>query len=258
VPEILEVEQYRLSATKVVGATIAEVRAPDAGFLQPGDPSLVSKVLAGRRVLAARRHGKLLMLDTTAAVVGIRFGMTGRLMVDGAGDPPVLGYTSGRDDPRWDRFALVFADGTRLRVQDPRRFGSVTLDPDETLLGPDAFGLSLRDLRQGLRGTSAVKAALLDQSRVAGLGNLLVDEVLWHAGVDPARPCADLDDDEIRAVHRAIRRRLVVLGRRGGSHLGDVPADQRVRGVRCHRCDVELLRRTIGGRTTYSCPAHQR
>jgi formamidopyrimidine-DNA glycosylase len=97
----------------------------------------------------------------------------------------------------------------------------------------------------------------MDQSRIAGLGNLLTDEVLFRAGVDPARPANELDDEEIKRVARAISTTVRTLQRRGGSHTGDhMPA--REPGGHCPRDGAEMLRRTVGGRTTYSCPAHQR
>jgi formamidopyrimidine-DNA glycosylase len=102
-----------------------------------------------------------------------------------------------------------------------------------------------------------VKAVLMDQSRIAGLGNLLCDEALWRAAIDPGRAAATLDADEVRCLHRAIRDTLRVLGRRGGSHTGDLTS-ARGPGLPCPRDGATLVRRTIGGRTTFSCPLHQR
>jgi formamidopyrimidine-DNA glycosylase len=98
---------------------------------------------------------------------------------------------------------------------------------------------------------------LLDQTRVAGIGNLLADEVLWRAGIDPARLAGSLDADEVTVLHRVLRRTLPQLMRRGGSHTGDLQL-ARQRGAMCPRDGTPLERRRIGGRTTYSCPAHQR
>jgi formamidopyrimidine-DNA glycosylase len=91
---------------------------------------------------------------------------------------------------------------------------------------------------------------------VAGIGNLLADEMLWRAGLDPARPAGDLTPAELRRLHRHLRRTLDELDERGGSHTGDLQA-ARVRGAVCPRDRAPLERRTIGGRTTYSCPHHQ-
>jgi formamidopyrimidine-DNA glycosylase len=96
----------------------------------------------------------------------------------------------------------------------------------------------------------------MDQSRIAGLGNLLVDETLWRARLDPARPAMSLDAGEQVRLRRTIGTTLRVLGRRGGSHTGDLMAS-RVPGGHCPKDGAPLQRRTVGGRTTYSCPVHQ-
>jgi formamidopyrimidine-DNA glycosylase len=97
----------------------------------------------------------------------------------------------------------------------------------------------------------------MDQSRIAGLGNLLTDEVLFRAGVDPARPADSLTDAEVRSIARAISTTVRTLGRRGGSHTGDHMV-AREPGALCPRDGAPMLRRTVGGRTTYSCAQHQR
>ena len=196
--------------------------------------------------------------EQASAVLGLRFGMTGRLVVDGHAAIEKLEYSSAREVPEWRRFEMGFADGGTLVIVDPRRLGGVELDPDDTRLGPDAFGLTAAQLA-GALGTSrtALKARLLDQRRVAGLGNLLVDEILWRMGLDPAREAGSLGRAEQERLAEAIRSTVAALADRGGSHTGDLHL-ARVRGGSCPR-DGELLeRRTIGGRTTYSCPRHQR
>jgi len=188
-------------------------------------------------------------------VLGVHLGMSGRVLIDGeeAGDPLI--YASNRHVPEWVRFGLRFGDGGALALRDPRRLGAVELDPDEDRLGPDALTLTKRELDPVLTKSRApLKAVLMDQSRVAGLGNLLVDEALWRAGLDPARSAASLDAEERRTLHRAIRDTVRVLGRRGGSHTGDNPRDL---DVPCPREGAALIRRTVGGRTTFSCPVHQ-
>jgi formamidopyrimidine-DNA glycosylase len=96
----------------------------------------------------------------------------------------------------------------------------------------------------------------MDQSKIAGLGNLLVDEALFQAGLDPARPAGGLDDDELKRLHKALRKTLANLTRRGGSHTGVLQTSRHREGL-CPLDGAPLLRRTIGGRTTYSCPVHQ-
>lgn len=257
-PELLEVEAYRRLVEPLVGLTIVAVHAPDPWFLKGGlDAQTAGAVLGGSRILADRRIGKLLLVDTEAATLGLRFGMTGVLDVDGVDGVERLEYGSNRRDEAWNRFRLDLDGGRSLTMRDARRLGGVELDPDESRLGVDATTLTPARLRDLLAGSRApLKARLMDQSRVAGLGNLLTDEALWRAGLDPARPAGSLDAAEIRRLHSHLRRTLAELGARGGSHTGDLQVN-RVRGGRCPRDGAELERRTVGGRTTYSCPHHQ-
>jgi formamidopyrimidine-DNA glycosylase len=259
VPEILEIEFYRRHAEVVVGRHIAEVQADDAWYLKEGlDRDTVRSSLSGHEITAARRRGKLLLLDTRdGPVLGLRFGMTGRLIVDDRATLDDLIHASNRDERAWDRFGVGFAEGGHLRIRDPRRLGGVLLDPDEEALGPDALSLTLGQLRAALAGSRApLKARLMDQHRIAGLGNLLADEILWQAGLDPAREAGSLDDAELRRLHRRLRSCLDRLLDQGGSHTGELQAERHRQGF-CPRDGTPLLRRTVGGRTTYSCPAHQ-
>jgi formamidopyrimidine-DNA glycosylase len=276
VPEILEVEAARrVLDANALHREIVDVYAPDTWFLKRGaTPASITDVLRGNRFTAARRRGKLILLDTEGPTIGFHLGMSGRVLVDDpeetarrppgsgarrrptlieAGDPLI--YASNRRVEGWHRFGVSFADGGAFFLRDPRRLGAVIIDPDESRLGPDALTLTLAQLDHALaKRTAPVKAVLMDQARVAGLGNLLVDESLWRAGIDPARPAVDVSPDERRKLHRAIRDTLRVLARRGGSHTGDMPRD---RDAVCPRDGAPLSRRTVGGRTTYSCPVHQ-
>lgn len=258
-PEILEVEAARaVLDAHALDREIARVHAPDAWFLKRGTTAAALRhALVGNRLTVARRIGKQLLLDTAdpGTRLGLHLGMSGRVIVDGeeAGDPLI--YASNRRVATWHRFGLHFADGGSFMLRDPRRLGAVELDPDESRLGPDALTITARQLEHALgTRTAPIKAVLLDQARVAGLGNLLVDEALWRAGIDPARPAADVGADERRELYRSVRATLRVLGRRGGSHTGDMPRDL---DAPCPRDGAPLQRRTVGGRTTYSCPAHQ-
>jgi formamidopyrimidine-DNA glycosylase len=260
VPELLEVEHYRRLAERALHRRVARVSAPDPWFLKGGlDAAGLAAAVEGRSFSAARRIGKLLLLDTgDGPTVGLRFGMTGRLIVDGTAGVDDLQHASLRDEPAWDRAAFALDDGGLVVVRDPRRLGGVVLDPDEEALGPDALALTPARLGRALAGSaSPLKARLMDQARVAGIGNLLADEVLWRAGLDPARPAGSLDGRELRRLHRHLRATLDELLARGGSHTGDLgPA--RAPGGRCPRDGTPLVRREVGGRTTWSCPVHQR
>jgi formamidopyrimidine-DNA glycosylase len=264
VPEILEVEAAReVLVAHALDREIVRVHAPDTWFLKRGTTGAALRhALIGNSFTTARRIGKQIVLDTASfqnggpdVRLGVHLGMSGRVIVDDeeAGDPLV--YASNRKVAKWHRFGVHFADGGSFMLRDPRRLGAAELDPDESRFGPDALTLTFRQLDHALAArTAPIKAVLMDQARIAGLGNLLVDEVLWRAGIDPLRPAVAVDTEKRRELHKAIRTTLRVLGRRGGSHTGDMPRDVE---APCPRDGGPILRRTIAGRTTYSCSVHQ-
>jgi formamidopyrimidine-DNA glycosylase len=268
-PELAEVEAYRRLAESALHRPIAMVAAPDSWYLKGGlESRSISTALVRRSFVAARRIGKLLLLETdtpdggagsvTGPTLGLRFGMTGRLLVDDRLGVDRLLYSSDGFKPEWVRFSVGFADGGRLAMVDPRRLGGVFLDPDEDALGPDAASAGLAALRAAL-GTSRapLKARLMDQARLAGVGNLIADEALWRAGLDPRRPAGSLTPTESRRLHHHLRGVITDLLERGGSHTGDLLA-ARVPGGRCPRDGEPLSRGQVGGRTTWWCPRHQR
>jgi formamidopyrimidine-DNA glycosylase len=260
-PEIIEVEAARsLIEARALQREIASVFAPDDWFLKRGlTPAAARSALTGRALTTARRRGKLMLVDTDAGrgpVLGMHLGMSGRVLVDdeAAGDPLI--YASNRTVPAWHRFGLEFADGGSLFLRDPRRLGGVELDPDEERLGVDAFEITAAQVAAVVAPSRApIKAVLMNQARIAGLGNLLVDEILWRAGFDPARTANTLDARDRRRLHRTIGSTLRMTTRRGGSHTGDLP---RVADEPCPKDGAPIARRTIAGRTTFSCPEHQR
>ena len=259
-PELPEVEAYRRLGERVVGRRVARVVAPDAWYLKRGlTAAALTAAIEGRRLAAVRRIGKLLLYDTdgNGPVLGLRFGLSGRLVVDGAAGVDSLIYSSDQVLDRYERFGLRFDGGGELTIRDPRRLGGVELDPVEARLGPDALSVGPAALARALAGSRApLKARLLDQSRVAGVGNLAADEALWRAGLDPTRPAASLDPTELRRLHRHLRATMVDLIAGGGSHSGELMVERRPGGS-CPRDGTPLVRRTVGGRTTWSCPRHQ-
>jgi formamidopyrimidine-DNA glycosylase len=261
---MIEVEAYRALAERAaLDRPIAVVEAPDAWYLKGGLTPEALTVLIGSHFSSARRRGKLLTLETSGPeggpgpVLGLRFGMSGRLLVDGTPGVAELRYASNEPLERYDRFGVTFADGGHLRVRDPRRLGGVQLDPREEALGHDAATITAAQLGRALAGSRApLKARLMDQARVAGVGNLIADEVLWRAGLAPDRPAGSLTTADVRRLHRHLRAALLEMTTRGGSHTGDLMEQRRAGGV-CPRDGEPLRRDTVGGRTTWWCPAHQ-
>jgi len=269
-PELPEVETARrLIADLGLGRRIADVDDADTFVCRPHSPGELRAALTGRTLTAAHRRGKTMWCDTSGLdgpddgpTLGIHLGMSGRIVVVAAdgwvaegGDPP------GRDaQPRkavWDRFTLEFADGGRLSLFDKRRLGRIQLNPDIDALGPDAGAVTQADFRALITaGTIAVKARLLDQSKLAGVGNLLADEVLWQAKVPPATPVSRLQRKDADRLYRALRSVLASAVAKGGAHTGDVIAARRPGGT-CPRCGHEMVHGTVGGRSTWWCSREQ-
>ncbi|NNE12016.1 MAG: Fpg/Nei family DNA glycosylase [Ilumatobacter sp.] len=256
-PEGLEAELYRRAAADVTGRVIDRV---DVDPRQPAAHEL-ALTLPGRRVAAVRRHGKLVLLDLADGppdTLGLHFGMTGRLVVDEVAPIEALEYSSARDDPAWDRLVVAFTGGGVLRVNDPRRWARFTIDPDITRLGVDVFELTSEHLAAAFaRRRASVKAVLLDQSVVAGFGNLCVDEVLWHAGVSPVVSVSDLGPAGVERIVESTNVHLPAMLRRGGSHRGTIDPGVRAELPPCPADGAPLRRERVGGRTTVWCPLHQ-
>src|SRR5215213_9747038 len=129
----------------------------------------------------------------------------------------------------WDRFTIEFADGGRLTLRDKRRLGRAVLEPDLSTLGPDAAEVGRNAFRTRVgRGSAPVKARIMDQSVISGMGNLLADEALWRAGLYSLRPAGDLSEAELDQLRRELRAATRRAIRRGGVHTGDlIPARRR-------------------------------
>jgi formamidopyrimidine-DNA glycosylase len=257
-----EIEAFRRLAQGALGRPVERAVLGDRRYARgQTSPRHLLAALRGVTFVDARRHGKLLVLDLGGPGggrrLGLRFGMTGQLLLDGKAGIDRLVYASDRDNAAWDRFSVLFDDGGRMVMRDPRLLGGVELDPDESVLGPDALSVTPAQLRRALEHSDvALKTRLMDQHRVAGVGNLIADEVLWRASLDPHRRSGSLTPAEHRRLHRHLRGTLDDMMRRGGSHLGDLMPERMV-GGRCPRDGAELVRSTIGGRTSWWCPRHQ-
>jgi formamidopyrimidine-DNA glycosylase len=261
VPELPEVEteRWRLE-TRIEGRRIGSALIADERLTRPEDPAGVAARLAGERVVAVERRGKYLLMRLEGGeVLVVHLRMTGSFRYEPASH---------------ERAVLELDDGTRIVYRDLRRFGTwVLLEPEEAeeylaiRLGPEPLGRGFTAgfLAGRLDGRRApVKAAILDQRTVAGLGNIYADEALWYARIHPLRPAGRLTGAEIVALRNGIRSALRRGIRRQGADLGDgtysggrMQHEFRVygrTGESCDRCGTPIEKTRAGGRGTWYCP----
>ena len=273
-PELPEVETIRTHLAPLVeGRRFEQVEILDSRLTRPYDPREVAAELDGEEVAALERRGKYLVVrfETDRALL-IHLRMTGSLRHAPEG-------TLGEDPYR--RAVVNLDNRSDIAYRDVRRFGTwLLLEPGElepylaVKNGPEPLGkgFTARFLRERLAKRKApVKAALLDQRTVAGLGNIYVDEALWFAGLHPHTPAGSVDESETRAVHRGIRRAL----ERGITRQGATLRDYRTpdggsgsmqhefnvygrEGEPCPRCGTPIKKTRAGGRGTWYCPSCQR
>ena len=247
-PELPEAERARRQIERALGREIVAVDDHDTYVCRPHAPGEIAAALVGRRLVAAHRRGKFLWAETDdgGPDLGLHLGMAGRIAVD---EPPA--------PSSWDRFVLEFADGGRLALRDKRRLGRAVIEPDFAHVGPDAAEVSRDEFRARVgRGGAPLKARLLDQGVIAGVGNLLADETLWRARLSPRRTAGSLSAEELDHLRRTLRAATRDAIRTGGVHTGRF-MPHRERGGACPRCGTPLARDTVGGRTTYWCPSCQ-
>jgi len=270
VPELPEVERARtLLEERALGREVVTVDDSDGYVTRPHGPGEISDALVGRTFTAARRIGKSMWLETDGGdgpELGLHLGMAGRIVIgEESGGDPVYGGSGGSQadhtegDPTWHRFTVRFADGgPPLVLFDKRRLGRAVLNPDHSHLGPDAQEITRDEFRARVgRGGGPLKARIMDQSVLAGVGNLLADEALWRAHLSPLRPAGELTDEELDRLRRSIRATTRRAIERGGVHTGDlIPHRTRGDGI-CPSCGAELVHAQVGGRTTWWCPVEQ-
>ena len=273
-PELPEVETVaRDLRASVVGRRVVAVQLGHPKVMRFPVPEVFAVTLPGRRIESVGRRGKFIVceLDSGGDLV-FHLGMTGHLLVCERAD---------RSAPHTHLRALL-DDGRELRYDDARRFGRVLLGPRAVLeaahalpsLGVEPLSDEFTSAHLGayLRDTTrTVKAALLDQRGVAGLGNIYVDEACHLAGVRPTRRCHTLTRSQRAALHDAIPRVLLTAISNRGSSIDDFRDIWNARGSHqerlqvygrggqpCFRCGAALRRATVAGRTTVYCSACQR
>jgi formamidopyrimidine-DNA glycosylase len=275
VPELPEVETIRRQlAVVLTSRTVHRVRIRDPLIVAPDSPTRFRRVVEGRRVQAVGRRGKYLLLDLDSGdTLAMHLRMTGRLHFTDDGAPPA-------DRHRRARFELD--GGGVLDFSDTRRFGRAWILPPagpererywNARLGVEPLerGFTAERLGRLLRGrTAPVKASLLDQRLIAGVGNIYADEALFQAGIHPRRPAGSLDDGEIARLRNAIRDRLRAGIRSGGASIdryrdtigqaGTMQELLRVHlheGDPCPHCGTTIVKTRVAQRGTYFCPRCQ-
>ena len=245
-PELPEAERARQTLESALGRRIVAVDDSDSYVCRPHMPGEMASALVGHTLSTAHRRGKFMWLETDdGPALGLHLGMAGRIVVD------------PEDTSRWDRFVLEFADGGGLVLRDKRRLGRAVLNPDFSHVGPDAAEVGREEFRRLIgAGHTAIKARLLNQHAISGIGNLLADEILWQARISPLRSTSDLSTEDLDLLRREVRAAVRSAIRKGGAHTGRFIHARRHEGV-CPRDGHSLERATVGGRTTYWCPACQ-
>jgi formamidopyrimidine-DNA glycosylase len=272
VPELPEVETVASGLdARLRGAVVASVLVLRRDVVRPGARSF-GRALVGKTVRRVRRHGKRIIwdLDPPGAELNVHLGMTGNLLLVVA-DAPLAAHThlrmrfSGRSD--------------ELRFRDPRRFGGLWLTHRGRAarrgrfsrpLGPDALSIGAAQFRELLKRRRRIKALLMDQESIAGMGNIYCDESLFRARVHPLTPASDLDSRRVAALLRAMRSVLNQSIAASGSSLRDYrdavgePGWFRVRhrvydreGKPCTRCATPIERIVAASRSTHYCPRCQ-
>lgn len=275
-PELPEVETARKVLENALDREISAIDDTDHWVCRPHPPGEIAHALVGGRLTAAHRRGKTMWCETdTGHTLGVHLGMGGRVVVTNDQGERVGGGPERPDrqprKPEWNRFTMVFADGGEFRLFDKRRLGRIRLDPSLDGVGPDAEHISPTEFRArisrtgtaaggaggvGRRSRTAVKARLLDQSVLAGVGNLLADEALWRAKINPAARADELDRKDLDRLYRNLEKSLKSAIANGGVHTGEV-IEHRHPGGHCPRCGAEMRHGTVGGRSTWWCSREQ-
>ena len=268
-PELPEVETVvRGLRTALPGRRIVGVRLGKTDFID--NPATMERQLPGSGIKGVRRHGKFLVVDLEPANKGaqefsllIHLGMTGQLVVSAA-EAPVAPHT---------HVFLALDDGREVRYTDARRFGRMRMvsetEREAALgrLGLDPLEARQEEFLEQLHSRRArIKALLLDQRVLRGMGNIYTDESLWRARIHPMRIGAALGDAELRRLHRAVREVLTQAIEMRGSSISDyVDAEgqpggfqrrHRVyqrEGKKCFRCGTAIQRTMVAGRSSYYC-----
>lgn len=266
-PELPEVQTVATHLdSRLRGAVVESVRLFRRDIVK-GSPRSLQRALLSKTLRRVRRHGKRIICELAPDTeLNFHLGMTGNILVVRR-DAPLLDHTHLRV-----RFAGRLDE---LRFRDPRRFGGVWLGNGRGLcdgrfssvLGPDALEVRLPEFRRMLERRRQIKALLLDQQVIAGLGNIYCDESLFRARIHPLTPASRLDPAEVSRLLRCIRSVLKQAIAAGGSSLRDYrnadgePGWFQIRhrvydreGEPCRRCGAVIERVAVASRSSWFCP----
>ena len=270
VPELPEVETVANGVdVRVRGQRIVSVWTSGKPQTFKSPESMIAETLTGARILRVHRVGKTIVMDVAQgkgtraeAQFLIHLGMTGRLLVSNA-EVPLPTHTHA---------VLALGDGREVRFVDPRRFGRLSIAA-ETYLGPGAepTTISVGEFAQLFKGRRlAIKAALLNQTILHGVGNIYADESLYRAGIRPRKQAGRLTRAELGRLHAALQQVLAHAIKLGGSSVSDYVDADGIRGFfqlehmvygrageLCKVCKTPLRKIIVGGRTTVYCPKCQ-
>lgn len=274
-PELPEVETVANGVhQRVHGQTVLSVWTSNKPQTFKSSPTEIADVLTGSRIERVHRVGKTIVADVvrpsrkkSAADIPAQFlihlGMTGRLLVS----------SPETEVPPHTHAILSLSGGKELRFVDPRRFGRLSVSTDAyTGPGREPLTISLEDFITLFRNRKTpIKAALLNQSLLHGVGNIYADEALFHAGVRPRRQAGRLTRDELTRLRAALIKVLKHAIKLGGSSVSDYVDAEGVAGFfqlhhrvysrtgqPCHTCKTPIERIVVGGRSTHFCPACQK
>jgi len=287
-PELPEVETIRIGLSRLLpGLVIKAVDCPNPKSFVAGAGD-VRSFLLGAKVLSVKRRGKVLLIELSSHYsLVIHLKMTGQLVFKGSSVHFGAGHPSksliGKLPDKSTRVIFSFSDGNKLYFNDQRKFGWVRLLPTTEVpnikfmqkLGPEPlesdFNWQVLKARLSRRPNTNIKAALLDQTVIAGIGNIYADESLWGAKIHPQRLVRSLSDANIKNLHFAIVAVLLMSIEKGGStDRNYVDADGkkgsylrfakvfRRDGQRCPRCNTEIIKIRVASRGTHLCPHCQK
>jgi formamidopyrimidine-DNA glycosylase len=255
-PDVEVIKQY-LDATSL-DQRIAEVKILAPEMLKGVSVKRFKQALEGDSFEYSRRHGKYLFVNLhNGTFLVLHFGMTG-----------FLTYFKNMDkEPSHERLLITFANGYHLAYDCQRKLGKVSLVDEvdgfleERKLGPDAMEIDLSSFKRALSGTRGlVKSALMDQQRIAGIGNIYSDEILFQAGVHPKNRASQLDERSLKGLFRAMKE-VVSSAIECRADPGKFPEDYLIphrSGDRiCPKCGEEIKTAKVSGRTAYFCPRCQ-